>query len=89
MISVAELAAMKPTGVVINVGRGAVVDEAALLRALTAKKIKGAALDVFEHEPLPGGASTFQARECLTLAALRGPHIRLAGSGNALFPRAV
>jgi phosphoglycerate dehydrogenase-like enzyme len=55
MIGDAEFAAMKPTAVVINVGRGAVIDEAALLRALTSKRIKGAALDVFEHEPLPAG----------------------------------
>ncbi len=53
MIGDAEFSAMKPTAVVINVGRGPVIDEAALLRALTAKRIKGAGLDVFEHEPLP------------------------------------
>jgi phosphoglycerate dehydrogenase-like enzyme len=55
IISDAEFAAMKPTAVVINVGRGPVIDEAALLRALSARQIKGAALDVFEHEPLPKG----------------------------------
>jgi phosphoglycerate dehydrogenase-like enzyme len=55
MISDAEFAVMKPTGVVINVGRGPVIDESALLRALAAKRIKGAGLDVFEHEPLPAG----------------------------------
>ena len=53
MISDAEFAVMKPTAVVINVGRGPVIDEEALLRALTSKRIKGAGLDVFEHEPLP------------------------------------
>jgi phosphoglycerate dehydrogenase-like enzyme len=55
MISESEFAAMKPTAVVINVGRGPVIDEAALLRALTAGRIKGAGLDVFENEPLPAG----------------------------------
>ena len=44
---------MKPTAVMINVGRGPVIDEAALLDALESKKIRGAALDVFETEPLP------------------------------------
>ncbi len=52
MISDAEFAVMKPTAVVINVGRGPVIDEGALVRALTAKRIKGAGLDVFENEPL-------------------------------------
>ena len=49
----AVLAAMKPTGVLINIARGGVVDEEALIRALRAKKIGGAGLDVFHTEPLP------------------------------------
>jgi phosphoglycerate dehydrogenase-like enzyme len=65
MISDAEFAAMKPTAVVINVGRGLVIDEAALLRALTAKRIKGAGLDVFEHEPLPAGHLLFKLENVL------------------------
>ena len=44
---------MKPTSFLINTSRGPVVEEAALVRALQAKKIAGAALDVFEMEPLP------------------------------------
>jgi phosphoglycerate dehydrogenase-like enzyme len=53
MIGAPQIAAMKPTGVLINVGRGAVVDEPALIDALETGKIRGAALDVFAVEPLP------------------------------------
>jgi D-2-hydroxyacid dehydrogenase (NADP+) len=45
--------AMKPSGVLINIARGGVVDEDALIAALRAKKIRGAGLDVFKVEPLP------------------------------------
>jgi phosphoglycerate dehydrogenase-like enzyme len=53
LIGEAQIAAMKPTAVLINIGRGASIDEAALLRALESGKIRGAALDVFTTEPLP------------------------------------
>lgn len=53
MISDAQFAAMKPSAIVINIGRGPVIEQAALVRALQQKKIRGAALDVFEEEPLP------------------------------------
>ena len=48
-----ELASMQPTAVLINTSRGPVVDQPALIRALQLGKIGGAALDVFEDEPLP------------------------------------
>jgi len=50
-----EFAAMKPDAVVINLGRGPVIDEKAMVQALAEKRIKGAALDVFDTEPLPAG----------------------------------
>lgn len=53
MISDAEFNVMKPSAIVMNVGRGPVIDEAALITALQKKRIAGAALDVFEVEPLP------------------------------------
>ena len=56
---------MKPTAVVINVGRGPVIDEQAMVRALKAKRIKGAGLDVFEHEPLPPGDPMYSLENVL------------------------
>ncbi|HUJ90071.1 MAG TPA: D-2-hydroxyacid dehydrogenase [Syntrophorhabdales bacterium] len=53
MINADTLAAMKPTAVLINVARGNVVDEPALIEALKTGKIRGAGLDVFSEEPLP------------------------------------
>jgi phosphoglycerate dehydrogenase-like enzyme len=53
MISDLQFAAMKRSAIVINVGRGPVIDEAAMVRALRSKQIAGASLDVFEEEPLP------------------------------------
>jgi phosphoglycerate dehydrogenase-like enzyme len=55
MIGEREIEALRPDAVLINIGRGPVVVEAALIRALQARRIKGAALDVFDEEPLPAG----------------------------------
>lgn len=56
MIGRAELAGMKKTALLINTSRGAVVDEAALVQALTLGQIAGACLDVYAQEPLPQGS---------------------------------
>jgi phosphoglycerate dehydrogenase-like enzyme len=53
MLGAAQLALMKPTAYLINVGRGELVDQPALVAALRARRIAGAGLDVFETEPLP------------------------------------
>jgi phosphoglycerate dehydrogenase-like enzyme len=55
LIGEREIEALKPGAVLINIGRGPVVEEAALIRALERKRIRGAALDVFDVEPLPPG----------------------------------
>jgi glyoxylate reductase len=55
MIGREQLALMKPTAILVNAARGGVVDHAALVEALEARRIGGAALDVTEPEPLPRG----------------------------------
>ena len=74
MINANVLEALGPSGYLINIARGSVVDEPALLYALQHKKIAGAALDVFENEPNP-------SHEFLTLGnVLLTPHIGSATS---------
>lgn len=52
LLGAAQLACMKPSALLVNVSRGEIVDEAALLQALVERRIAGAALDVYGHEPL-------------------------------------
>lgn len=55
LIGYREMKLMKPSAILINTGRGGIVNEQDLARALDEKQIAGAALDVFEKEPLPSG----------------------------------
>jgi phosphoglycerate dehydrogenase-like enzyme len=68
MISSAQFAVMKTSAIVINVGRGAVIDEAALISALQSERIAGASLDVFEEEPLPPGSPLWAMENVLVSA---------------------
>ena len=70
LMNEAAFRAMKPTSVLINVARGGVVDEAAMIRALDEKWIAGAALDVFEQEPLPPESPLWQMENVII-----SPHI--------------
>jgi phosphoglycerate dehydrogenase-like enzyme len=53
LIGASEFALMKPTAMFVNTSRGPIVDEAALIETLQARRIAGAAVDVFDEEPLP------------------------------------
>jgi phosphoglycerate dehydrogenase-like enzyme len=65
LIGPAEIAVMKSSAVIINVGRGPVIDEAALIAALESGKIRGAALDVFDVEPLSAGHPFYRMKNVL------------------------
>ena len=56
LIGSRELSLMRPTAFLLNMGRGGIVDEQALAEAISNGTIAGAALDVFEAEPLPAGS---------------------------------
>ncbi|MBI1205296.1 MAG: hypothetical protein GC182_22560 [Rhodopseudomonas sp.] len=65
-------AAMKPTAYLVNVARGGVVDEPALVRALDGGQIAGAALDVFSEEPLPATSPLWQTKNLTVFPHLGG-----------------
>jgi phosphoglycerate dehydrogenase-like enzyme len=75
LLSRLAIAAMKPTAYVINIARGALIDEDALIEALAAKRIAGAGLDVTASEPLPAGHKLWSLPNVLLT-----PHIAGAGS---------
>jgi D-3-phosphoglycerate dehydrogenase len=66
MINAARLAQMKPTAYLINAARGGIVDENALLEAIEKGVIAGAALDVFEQEPLPADSPLLKHPRIIT-----------------------
>ena len=74
MVDAAAFAAMKPTAFFVNIGRGATVDEAALIDALATGGIGGAALDVFEVEPLPADSPLWTMPNVLVSPHRAGDH---------------
>ena len=68
------LAAMKRTAFLVNVARGGIVDEPALVEALQRGEIAGAALDVFAEEPLPGDHPFFSMRNVIVTPHMAGFH---------------
>ncbi len=85
MIGEDELAAMKKDAYLIVVGRGGVVNEQALLKALVNKSIAGAALDVFSEEPLPKENPLWDAPNLLITPHIAGIGPNYARDGMALF----
>jgi len=69
-----EFAAMKEDAVLVNVSRGKLVDEKALVRALETGRLRGAALDVFEHEPLDPASPLWSRPDVLITPHVSGFH---------------
>jgi D-3-phosphoglycerate dehydrogenase / 2-oxoglutarate reductase len=82
MFSEREIALMKPSAIVLNTARGKVVDEVALARALEAGRLRAAALDAFEEEPLPMDSPLRQ----LGNKVLLSPHSAAYNEGGELRP---
>ncbi len=73
LIGADELALMKPSAVIVNTSRGPVIDEKALIAALSAGKLFGAGLDVFDEEPPPADNPLFALNNVVLTAHLAGP----------------
>ena len=71
-LSAARLALLPKTAYVVNVGRGSAIDQAALLDALNHDRLAGAALDVFEQEPIPAGDPVWDAKNLLITPHISG-----------------
>jgi phosphoglycerate dehydrogenase-like enzyme len=80
MFGAAEFAAMKPNAVIVNVARGSIIDETALIAALKAGRIAGAGLDVAETEPMNAANPLWDMPNVII-----SPHV--AGQGSSGYPQ--
>jgi phosphoglycerate dehydrogenase-like enzyme len=85
LIGAPELAAMKPSAYLVNIGRGATVDEAALVAALRAGRLAGAGLDVFGEEPLPDTSPLWDMENVIITAHYSGNTPAYDGRAMAIF----
>ncbi len=85
LIGERELQMMKPTAWFINVGRGPIVHEAALVQALRAGRIAGAALDVFEHEPVRSDSPLYELENVILTPHVSGASPRYMDRAVPLF----
>ena len=85
LIGAKELAIMKPDAVLVNVSRGKLIDEAALAAALESGRLRGAALDVFEHEPLSPDSPLWARHDVIVTPHVSGFHASYWPEATRLF----
>lgn len=85
LVGAGAIAALPERAVVVNVGRGEVVDQAALVAALAAGRVAGAALDVFEEEPLPPDSPLWAMDHVIVTPHAAGHTPHYAGRALAIF----
>lgn len=85
LIGANELAMMKPDAVIVNVSRGKLIDEAALAAALESGRLRGAALDVFEHEPLSRDSPLWARPDVIVTPHVSGFHASYWPEATRLF----
>ncbi|MNR07756.1 Glyoxylate/hydroxypyruvate reductase A [compost metagenome] len=80
-----HLAMMKPTAFFINLARGDVLDEESLIQALQEGKLAGAALDVFEQEPLPATSPLWEMKNVILTPHIAGSSVHYTDRVSAIF----